>query len=173
MSSSKNRGCQGLNRTSEMVKDEEGFYRVTLGRYGTESVHKYKLWPLEQDVLTKIQERADRGLLCGEFGLPGQVVGEYMDNKQFLSRFLLIKEDNVACQYKDIQVHSFNSLQIVTAKMKPAGPHADGLQYIIDQGKETLVFGHRAMMKAGSGGRHIETIVTWDIVKMKEQPTTA
>lgn len=170
MASSKNRGCQGLTRTSEMKKDHEGFYEVTLGRYGIDNLQGQKIWHLESDVITAIQARAANGTLRGEFGTPKAQPG--WGNDAFLKRMQVIDETNVACQFKDVTVDEKDDVQIVRAKVKPTGPHAAGLQLIIDQGMDTLVFGHRAFMKAGTGGNHLEKIVTWDIVKIKEQPTT-
>lgn len=166
MASSKLSSSQGLTRTADMVVDDDGYYQVTLGRYGGLGADPRRIYCLTPEVFNTVKDRTQQTALFGEFGSPDLDLdwSEAKRNHEIVK----IDSNKISCKLKDIQLKVEGNLHIVTGKMKPFGNYAQGLQHIIDQRLETIVFGHRAVTRrVGTGIVEIAQIVTWDIVKIK------
>lgn len=166
MASSKLSSSQGLTHTADMAIDDDGYYQVILGRYGGLGADPKRIYCITPDVFNSVKERTHQSALFGEFGSP-EVDPDWCETKRN-HEIVKIDSNKIGCKLKDIQLKVEGNLHIVTGKMKPFGNYAQGLQHIIDQGIETIVFGHRAVtQRIGTGIVEIVQIVTWDIVKIK------
>lgn len=168
----------GDNRLLE--KDENGYYRVTLGAINAFNASgEFYLAEGVKDIIendsNSLARRLKGGYLKGEAGHPVYETG--MSKAEFFARNQRIHLPLVSHHIREVMLTPTNipsglpgkgNLVIVEGWIKPSGPMGDSLKKDLDDPECNVAFSIRSfthdIMIAGTNNKKIVQIVTWDWV---------
>lgn len=178
---SENQGCQGWTKTP-IAKNEEGLYKVQLGRFGLINQQGYFVDYLTPEVIESLQTRAKNRVLYGEF----DVLSRHKDISKVLSGFAVDVTSSDSENLSQIQIetvtHSICSIEVTTETIdgcvvqilygyiKPLRYLLDEITNLLDNEDSVIKFGYRALYTSAFDDSKkteivLKQIVTFDIYK--------
>lgn len=166
----------GTGKKGVLLKDEKGYYEVTLGAFNIyNSAGDY--YPLLDSVKEMfapngaLRRRLDRGFCRGELDHPAPQPGQTaMD---FVKRVLAIQPEKVSHHISSVRLEESrddkgNAVVLVIGRVRPSGPYGAVVADALDNTEENAAFSIRSLadrkVVAGRAERHVNMIVTWDYV---------
>ena len=166
-----------------IVKDENGYYKVTFGAINTFNKNGiyYKVTDLDRffGPNSLVGRRIDEGVLMGEYQHP-KVDG--MTRDEIRRRTIFLDGDRKAAHIKKIELYNtgkkepgFNlPVYKVYGWVRPSGPYGKYLQDALDNPDENVAFSIRSLVKTYKAGsiwvKEIILLSTWDYVPENGMP---
>lgn len=165
----------GTNKAGVLKPDEAGYYPLILG--GLDVFNSagafYPLGPAKElfDSSSTLQRRIRSGNLRGEYGHP-KING--MNSREFMSRVLEIREENVCCHIREVTLldgvkdRNGRASVAIMGWVKPSGPMGNPLGESLENRHENVCFSIRSLTVdeyvRGVLTKTLKTVVTWDYV---------
>jgi len=173
-------GSKAKNKQVNIVKDENGYYKVRLGAFNTYN-HSGIFYHCDNKVLEFLKSdksvlgrRLRNGMLRSEYQHPDY---KGMSLEEQLKRALTIDMDRVCGHIKEVIFNITDMTEkgwenlpiiIIDGWVKPTGPYGKNLQEALDNPDENVAFSYRGPVKQKRVGstivRYVADVSTWDYV---------
>jgi len=173
-------GSKAKGKKVDIIKDENGYYKVRLGAFNTYNqsgiFYHCNLSVLEFLKTDKsvLGRRLKNGMLRSEYQHPSY---KGMSTEEQLRRALTIDLDRVCGHIKEViftvtdrteKGYSNLPIIIIDGWVKPTGPYGKNLQEALDNPDENVAFSYRGPVRQKVVGttlvRYVADVSTWDYV---------
>jgi Peptidase S80 family len=154
---------------------EDGSFKAIIRKFEKEGVDSPLFQKRDYEPhMSRIQTRADHGVLCGEMGNP--VFPKLSTFEQNLQRTMMIFEELVCCRFNDVKIERILDcgqgvseliepamFEALTAVVMPVGRFKAVFEDVLAN-PDLYEFAARAIAKVADGGSRFASFVTWDLV---------
>lgn len=169
----------GTGKAGKLRCDPDGYYDVILGGFNVRNTRE-ALWPWDTSAQffqpgSTLHKRVNAMQLYGEWGHPDKQPGQ--SEKEFLTRVLNVKEDNVSHHIKEYTIEESYKFPgenggpavIIYGRVKPFGPRGEILAESLESETQNTAFSIRTLTRDQFDRmqrpiKRIVAMVTWDAV---------